>query len=116
MSNKVRGSGIKNMYSLSIFAIIIIIILHLVSWKPIMNKSTELQEDWKDHRSSEYCERVDCHNCEKYEENIAAYNQQGAVLWQNTLTSCVMIALGGAIVYGIGVIIELKQESKSETY
>lgn len=116
MSNKVLGSGVKNMYSLSIIAIIAIIILNLVSWKPITNKSTELQEEWQDHKSGGYCDKYGCSTCERFEENIAEYNQQGAILWQNTITNCVMIALGGAIVYGVGIIIELKQEQKTETY
>jgi len=113
------GSTIKSMSKLAIYAIIFIVIMHIISWIPIVSDGSELREDLNDHKenhSYDYRYDSDCDKCDNYKEKIAEYDKLGADLWQTTVTNCVLIALCGVIANGVGTLVEQKQRITNTPY
>ena len=110
------GAKVKNMYILAIVAIVFVLIMHMIMWMPIVGESNEVREKWSEHnRNSIGCPDVEeCGICEGHDENLTECNVKGAEQWRETATYCALIALGGAVVYGVGVLVEAKYPADPE--
>lgn len=115
MNSTTPGTKIKKLTTISILAIIAIVIMHVISWIPIINESDKIHDRWDDHKDNySYSHNSsNCDKCEDYKEEISYCNQAGANLWQNTITNCVLIAIGGAIAYGVGILVDQAQQPRN---
>ena len=101
---------ITGMWSWAIIAIITVIITHFVGMAPISDQADRILDQKEAHRYEErnhgWHSESGCTICVAYEEAEANNAQQAAVMWQSTITRCALLALAGAIVYGVGTIAE----------
>ena len=103
------GATLKKMWILAAVAIVLVIITHFIAMVPISRESQEIVDDRTSHLRGH--SSSNCQKCKSYKEDLEEINHDGAVLWRETITDCSLIALAGAVVYGVGAMVEKREDS-----
>lgn len=107
------GATIQKFYILAIIGICLLLICHMIMWLPLVEKHSEYQ-DRIDDCDSGYCtSSYPCSDCESLEDRQEELNQSGASMWSDTLGSCLLVALAGAMTYGVGCLVEAQARRTS---
>ena len=107
------GATIQKFYILAIIGICLLLVCHMIMWLPLVEEHSEYQDEIDDCDSSYCTSSKPCDDCERYEEYQESLNQQGASMWSSTLSSCLLVALAGAITYGVGCLVEAQARRTS---
>ena len=114
------GIMLKKMWIISVIAIALVIITFFVAMVPLSREAKSISVERREHisyenRNSYYGhDSENCSKCRSYKREEENNNRDGAMLWQKTITDCSLIALAGAMVYGVGFIAEKSVDSKKE--